>query len=57
MTLTSIKPHPAQVIIPLLEHDRPAVRKKAILTLGECGSDVFISQQLFISLKYSSILA
>ncbi|GJJ09394.1 hypothetical protein Clacol_003616 [Clathrus columnatus] len=34
MTVLNPKPHPVQVIIPLLEHNRSAVRKKAISTLA-----------------------
>ena len=34
MSDPSMNPHPLTVLIPLLDHSRPAVRKRAIVTLG-----------------------
>jgi cullin-associated NEDD8-dissociated protein 1 len=36
MSDPSVMPQPLAVLIPLLDHSRPAVRKRAIVTLGMC---------------------
>lgn len=35
MSTMTLQPPPVQVMIPLLSHSRPAVRKRAIVTLGK----------------------